>query len=163
MTEILCWTQRDRIPYSFAICTILYSCIECTWEGFFSADPNKLLGCSAQVIEQDTANVLLGLCAVHGIFHCICSPDTFQTMVTEPSHPLAMQVKDHSHFPTGKRREDRSDFPQNCTAGQRQRQRQSQSLIQVLDNIASVWNMDIFWKVVLVSTLKENHLLVSDS
>lgn len=56
------------------------------------------------------ANVLLGLSAalhLHGIFYCIRSPDTFQTMVTEPSHPLAMQVKDRSHFPTGKRREDR--------------------------------------------------------
>lgn len=68
-------------------------------EGFFSADPNKLLEGSAQVIQQDMANVLLGLSAalqLHGISHCICSPDTFQTMVTELSHPLAMQVKDHS-------------------------------------------------------------------
>lgn len=69
------------------------------WEAFFSADPNKLLEFSAQVIQQDMANVLLGLSAalqLHGIFHSICSPDTSQAMVTKLSHPLAMQVKDHS-------------------------------------------------------------------
>lgn len=63
VTEIPCWTQRDRIPHSFATCTILYSCIECMWEGYFSAGPNKLLECSAQETQQDMANVLLGLSA----------------------------------------------------------------------------------------------------
>lgn len=134
------------MPHSFATCTILYSCIECRWESFFSAGPNKLLECSAQVIQQDMANVLPGLSAalqLHGIFHCIHSSDTFQTMVTDPCHPLAMQVKDHS-FSNWKmlRGQKLSDFPQNCIAGQRQSQ--SQSVIQVLDNITSVWNMDIF-------------------
>lgn len=33
VTEILCWTQTDRIPYSFAVCTILYSYIECVRVG----------------------------------------------------------------------------------------------------------------------------------
>lgn len=64
-------------------------------------DPNKLLECSAQGIQQDMANVLLGLSAalqLHGIFHCIRSPDAFQTMVTDPSQcrlgiPLIFQLE----------------------------------------------------------------------
>lgn len=64
----------------------------CMWGGF-SADPTKLPGCSAQVIWQDMENVPPGLSAalqLHGIFHCIWSPDTLQTLITEPSRPLAI-------------------------------------------------------------------------
>lgn len=66
----------------------LYWVRACVWGGFLSVDP-RLLGCSAQVIWRDMENAPPRLSAVlqlHGIFHCIWSPATFQTVITEPSH-----------------------------------------------------------------------------